>query len=136
MNAQTLRLRSMALLGGILAALQTPMPLLAATPASVAGEYQCDDCLGYLTVQRHGAAELRVSLGISGGSCSGEPPLTRTFHYTGGAFALPYTAGKRQCAAHIAFVDQGAVVTDSCFTAQDEADSTCATQGRYTKRKP
>ena len=136
MTAQVKRLRGVAVLGGMLAALQVLMPALAATPAAVSGEYLCDDCHGYLTVQRQGAAELRVSLSIGGGSCGGEPPLTRTLRYTGGALTLPYTAGKRQCATRIAFVDQGAVVTDSCLTAQDEADSTCATLGRYTKRKP
>lgn len=134
MSAQ--RLRGMALLGGMLAALQAPSPTQAATPAAVSGEYQCDDCYGYLTIQRQGAAELRVSLSISGGSCSGESPLTRTLRYTGGALTLPYMSGKRQCAARITFVGPGATVTDSCFMAQDEADSTCAMQGRYTKRKP
>ena len=119
----------------MLTAQQTRSSTRAVTSVPVAGEYQCDGCNGYLTIQRQGTAELRMTLEVRGGSCGSEPPLTRTLRYTGGVLTVPYSSGARQCAVHIEFVGRGAMVKDSCFTVQDEADSTCATLGAYTKRK-
>lgn len=118
----------------MLTAQQTLSSTRSVTSVPVAGEYQCDGCNGYLTIQRDGAAELRMSLEVRGGSCGNEPPLTRTLRYTGGVLTVPYSSGARQCAVHIEFVGKGAMVNDSCFTVEDEADSTCATSGAYTKR--
>jgi len=108
----------------------------AADPAQIEGEYQCDDCHGFLTIKRLGTAEFQVWFGVGGGSCGGETPIVRKAKYTGGGvLKLPYRVGQKQCAAQIEFTDAGAFITDSCFTAQDEASSTCATLGSYTRMK-
>lgn len=114
----------------------TAAPAIHAAPAgSVEGEYDCDDCHGFLTIQRAGPSELKVSLGIGGGSCAGVPALAGRVRYVGGVLKLPYRLDRKQCFAQIEFTPLGASVTDSCVTMQDEASSTCATLGTYTRRK-
>jgi hypothetical protein len=101
----------------------------------VEGEYVCDECHGFLTIQRLSPSELRVSLAVGGGSCGGEPPVTGKVRDTGSVLKVPYKLGRKQCSAQIQLTERGAVVTDSCVTAQDEEKTTCATLGSYTRRK-
>jgi hypothetical protein len=107
----------------------------AAPMGRVEGEYDCDECHGFLTIQRVNPSEVKVSLAIGGGSCAGEPPVTGKVRDTGGVLKVPYKLGRKQCFAQIELTERGAVVTDSCVMAQDEEHSTCATLGSYTRRK-
>jgi hypothetical protein len=110
-------------------------PIVHAAPAgSIEGSYDCDECHGFLTIQRASASELKVSLGVGGGSCGGEAPVTGRVRYAGGVLKVPYKLGRKQCFAQIEFTDGGASVTDSCVTVQDEEKSTCASLGTYTRR--
>lgn len=112
------------------------LPVSAASPESIDGEYQCDDCHGLLTVKRVSASELQVWLGVGSGSCGGEALVNRKVRYAGGVLAAPHKQGQLQCFARIEFTDKGASVSDTCFTARDEQNSTCTMLGTYTKRKP
>lgn len=108
---------------------------IASDPAHIEGEYECDDCYGFLTVKHLDSTKFQVWFGVGHGSCGSEPPLIRKVKYVGGVLKLPYKVEQKQCTTQIKFTDGGALITDSCFTAQDMADSTCATLGSYTKRK-
>jgi hypothetical protein len=107
----------------------------AATAAPVEGDYQCDECHGLLTLKRLNPTELHVWLGVGSGSCSGEALVNRKVRYAGGVLEAPHKQGQVQCFARIEFTDKGASVTDTCFTARDERNSTCTMLGTYTKRK-
>jgi hypothetical protein len=106
-------------------------PVGAATP--VEGEYDCDDCQGFLTVRRISSTELQVWLGVGGGSCGGEVSIDRKLRYVGGVLEAPNRQDRKKCRTRIEFTADGAVVRDSC-AAQDEENSTCALPGTYTKR--
>jgi hypothetical protein len=110
-------------------------PVHAALSGEIEGEYQCDDCHGFVTIKRAGSSEVQVWLGVGGGSCGGEVLVNRKVRYSGGVLAVPHKQGQRQCSARVEFTDNGALVSDSCFTARDEQNSTCAMLGSYKKRK-
>jgi hypothetical protein len=109
--------------------------LAAAQPAvQVEGEYQCDDCHGFLTVKRVSPTELQVWLGVGGGSCGGEAWINRKLRYTGGVLRSSYKQGAKQCQTNVEFTASGASVSDTCVTPKDEENSTCAMLGTYTRR--
>ena len=99
------------------------------------GEYDCDECHGFLVIHRLNQNEVRVSLAVGGGSCGGaEAPVTGRIRNTGAILKVPYKIGRKQCLLNINRTEHGALVGDSCVSPQ-EAQSTCATVGSYTKRK-
>ena len=108
-------------------------PSIAASP--VEGEYECDDCQGFLTVKRTSSAELLVWLGVGGGSCGGEVSINRKLRYAGGVLEAPYRQDRKQCRTRIEFTADGAEVSDTCTAPEAEENSTCALLGTYTKRK-
>jgi hypothetical protein len=121
--------------GALFAVFGASSAVAAAPPGSVEGQYQCDECQGLLTLKRQGQNELQVWLGVGGGSCGGEVLVNRKIRYAGGPLHAPHKQGQRQCVAKIEFTGKGAVITDSCFSARHEQNSTCAMLGSYTKQK-
>ena len=129
------RLRSGFFFFCALAAVGLCSAAIAAPQVQVEGEYQCDECHGFLTIKRENATELQIWLGVGGGSCGGAPAITRKVRYAAGVLKVPYKQGQKQCMAQIEFTAGGASVTDTCLSARDEENSTCATLGSYTRRK-
>ena len=111
----------------------SPAVALSAT-ASIEGAYQCDDCQGYLTVDKQRDGAYKVWLGVGGGSCGGEALVQRSVRYSGGPLTLGHTLNGKRCTARIDFTEDGASVSDSCFSVEDEQTSTCALLGTYSRQ--
>ena len=120
-------------LAAITAACLSPAGALAA-PASIEGEYQCDDCHGYLRIQKQRSGAYKVWLGVGGGSCGGEVLVDRSVRYSGGPLTIAHTLNSKRCTATVDFSDGGATVSDSCLGPDDEKSSTCALLGPYTRQ--
>lgn len=120
-------------LSAITAACLSPAVALAA-PASIEGEYHCDDCHGYLKIQKQRSSAYKVWLGVGGGSCGGEVLVDRSVRYSGGPLTIAHTSNSKRCTATIDFSDNGATVGDSCLASDDEKSSTCALLGPYSRQ--
>ena len=103
-------------------------------PASIEGEYQCDDCQGYLKIEKQRAGAYKVWLGVGGGSCGGEVLVDRPVGYSGGPLTIEHTLNRKRCTARIDFSEDGASVSDSCISSEDEKTSTCALLGPYSRQ--
>ena len=103
-------------------------------PAGIEGEYQCDDCHGYLKVHKQRAGTYKVWLGVGGGSCGGEIWVDRPVRYSGGPLTIEHTLNRKRCTARIEFSEGGATVSDSCISPGDEEASTCAVLGPYSRQ--
>ena len=108
-------------------------PALSA-PVPVEGEYVCDGCHGFITVTRKSANAYRVRWVVSGGSCAGNEILHGTARHVDGVLEVAHKIGKRQCLARFAVSSGEALATDTCFSPEDERDSTCAVIGIYSSR--
>lgn len=105
-----------------------------AAPA-VEGEYQCDDCRGYMTVKKESDSTYKLWLGVGGGSCGGDVFATGAFTLTPeGKFIVPRKEKGKSCTTEIQIEGNKAFVSDSCISRADEANSTCAIFGGYAKR--
>jgi hypothetical protein len=104
--------------------LMASLPVIgAATVGPVEGEYECDECHGFLAIQRLKPGEVKVSLGVSGGSCAGEPPITGKARETGGVLKVPYKLGRKQCFAQIQLTGPGALVMRHQYLSQDRGET-------------
>jgi hypothetical protein len=105
-----------------------------AAPASIEGEYHCDDCHGYLKIQKQRSGAYKVWLGVGGGSCGAEVLVDRSVRYSGGPLTIAHTLNGKRCTATVDFFDDGATVSDSRFAPDDEKSSTCALLGPYSRQ--
>lgn len=118
---------------GVITAACLSQAVALAAPASIEGEYQCADCHGYLKIQRQRSGDYQVWLGIGSGSCGGESLVNRSVRYSGGTLTVAHVLNGKRCKAMIEFSGDGATVSDSCFSSEDEKSSTCALLGPYSR---
>ena len=106
----------------------------AASP--IEGTYDCSECNGLLEIKKSAAPDsYSVKLVVGQGSCGGDVVTKgRSRLLNGKELKIPYKVKKKSCTTKIEFIDNGASVSDSCYTIEDEAGSTCATLGEYSKR--
>lgn len=115
-------------------AISLVMPLAKSAPP-LDGEYLCDECHGYMTLKKNGTNTYQLKLVVGGGSCGGEEFAKGTFTLAPeNKLLIPWKQKKKKCTTQIEFEGSKAYVSDSCISAEDEADSTCAVLGEYTKR--
>lgn len=96
------------------------------------GEYQCNDCNGLLEIHKE-QFNYHVRIIVGSGSCGGEIVTEGTSSLLyGNKLNVSYKKNK-PCVTTIQLDDQGATVSDSCYTIEDEENSTCATLGKYSK---
>ncbi len=105
-----------------------------ATPP-IEGTYDCDDCNGLLEIKKDKTDIYSVSVVVGSGSCGGEVVTKgRSQLVAGNKLEVPHKSNKKACLTTISLDEKGAVVTDSCYKTEDEANSTCTTLGKYSKR--
>ncbi|MFO1375035.1 MAG: hypothetical protein U1E99_10720 [Agitococcus sp.] len=105
----------------------------AASP--IEGTYDCNECNGLLEIKKSTPDSYSVKIVVGQGSCGGEVITKgRSRLFNGKELKIPYKDKKKSCIAKIEFTDNVVSVSDSCYTAEDEAGSTCATLGEYSKR--
>ena len=121
--------------GAILIALLAGFVQAARAAPPVAGEYE-GGFQGYLTVKPTAKPDaFQVWLGVGGGSCGGEVLVAdRVGRLVGRQLKFAYRMKRRECATTIAFTATGAHVSDTCVSAEEEANSTCAITGDYDRR--
>lgn len=102
----------------------------------VVGEYLSIENHGYLRVSRSGKqGRYLVWLGVGGGSCGGETHIdNKIAPMAGGALKFEWKRQKKRCVTTIELESGGATVTDSCISASEESNATCAILGEYRKR--
>ena len=101
----------------------------------VEGTYDCSECNGLLEIRKLASDSYSVKLVVGQGSCGGDVITKgRSRLFNGKELKIAYKDKKKSCTTKIEFTDNGASVSDSCYTAEDEAGSTCATLGEYSKR--
>lgn len=116
-----------------IAALLLSLPSYAASKLD--GEYQCDDCQGFLTIKANKPDDYEVKLVVGGGSCGGLE-FAKSDHVLqkNNKLLLPWKNKKKTCVTEILIDGEHASVSDSCTSPEDEESSTCAVLGDYTKR--
>jgi hypothetical protein len=109
-------------------------PLSVAAP-SVDGEYTCNDCHGLLTLKKNKGESYKLWLGSGGGSCGGDVIAKGNFILSPNKrFTIHWKNKGRICTTEIRLDGDNAHISDSCIRPEDEANSTCAIMGDYTKR--
>jgi len=116
-----------------IAALLFSLPSYAAP--KLEGEYQCDDCHGFLTIRANKPGDYKVKLVVGGGSCGGVE-FAKSDHVQpkNNKLLLPWKNKDKTCTTQILVDGERANVSDSCTKPGDEESSTCAVLGDYTKR--
>lgn len=105
-----------------------------ASPLTIEGSYLCNECNGLLEVKKSKNNGYSVKLVVGQGSCGGEVIAKGQSRLLNGKeLNVSYKNNKRNCTTKIEFVNGGASISDSCVTAKDEAGSTCAVLGEYSK---
>lgn len=104
-----------------------------ATP-SIDGEYTCNDCHGFLTIKKMPGPSHKVWLGVGGGSCGGDIFVKGNFISSSNKFSIPRKNKGKVCVTEIEINGNDADIKDSCIKPEDEADSTCAVMGEYSKK--
>ncbi len=106
-----------------------------AANAGQVGTFDCVDCQGLLEVKRVSNTMYSAKLVVGGGSCGGTVVAKGTSRLSeANELSIPYKMGKKRCFSKIAFIANGANVSDTCRTPAMEEYSTCATLGEYKKR--
>ena len=103
--------------------------------ASIEGTYDCNECNGLLEVKKQASDSYSVKLLVGQGSCGGEVVVKgRSRLLNGNELRILYKNNKKSCTTKIKLHNEGVLVSDSCYTVEDEAGSTCTTLGEYSKR--
>lgn len=101
---------------------------------SIEGEYRCNDCHGYLSIKKTKPDLYRVWLGIGNGSCGGDVFLDKRLQLTNPKqFQVKRLDKGKACTTTISLNGMAANISDSCISQEDEASTTCAITGSYTK---
>jgi hypothetical protein len=102
----------------------------------IVGEYLCNECHGFLRVERASSSRAKVWLGVGGGSCGGEVLVKDAFVRLGGSVTVARMENRKRCVTSIRFENDRAFVSDSCISPESEASTTCDMMGEYSKRGP
>lgn len=104
---------------------------------TLAGDYQCDGCHGYLTIKTNSTGDYKVRLVVGAGSCGGEE-FAKGDHVAAKSnkLLLTWKNKKKSCVTEITIDGDEASVQDSCIKPEDEEGSTCAVLGNYSKNNP
>jgi hypothetical protein len=105
-----------------------------ASAAAIEGEYE-GGFHGNLNVTPTAQANrFNIWLGVGAGSCGGDILVkNRVGRLVDSRIRFSHRMNSRPCETTIEFRDQGAFVSDTCISAESEAQSTCAMMGEYTR---
>jgi hypothetical protein len=111
------------------------LSVIAYAASPIEGTYGCNECNGLLEIKKQASDSYSVKLLVGQGSCGGDVVVKgRSRLFNGKELRILYKSNKKSCTTKIELHNEGVLVSDSCYTVEDEADSTCATLGEYSKR--
>ena len=110
------------------------LSVIAYAASPIEGTYGCNECNGLLEIKKQASDSYSVKLLVGQGSCGGEVVKGRSRLFNGKELRILYKSNKKSCSTKIELHNEGVLVSDSCYTVEDEAGSTCATLGEYSKR--
>ena len=111
------------------------LSVIAYAASPIEGTYGCNECNGLLEIKKQASDSYSVKLLVGQGSCGGEVVVKgRSRLLNGNELRILYKNNKKSCTTKIKLHNEGVLVSDSCYTVEDEAGSTCATLGEYSKK--